>query len=996
MIFRTKHLVSTLLYLIQGPKFWGGDPPSQSSTVTQATIPEELKPFVSTYMNAAEKQLYQKNDAGEVTGFQPYKAYGATFDEAGKQTGYDPSKGIAGFDPMQTQAYNAAQGLSTGNTFNTASNMAGSSGAGSLAAGQNFQNQLTDPNSVNAYMSPYLQNVMNQQIGAANRTYDISGAAQQGEATRAGAFGGSREALMASENERNRNTAIGGIQATGYQNAFTNAQAQQKAVADLGLQGMSQAGQAAGTLGNIGGQDLAAQTSILKTQADAGALARSREQTIKDQAVLDYQNAQNKPITDISTMSNLVRGIPTGSNAATTYAPAPSALSQIGGLAATGIGAYGALKANGGVIEDKGYANGGIVGHAGGGSVENSMRGKLQDLDASHLQSIIRENESPELTKLAKEVLATNYAKGGIVAFADRGIVNSKTAEQMRAEDLAKQLRYNDQYPIDSKTAEQMRAEDKVAAGKKEIKRGGLPASKERMAYEAEVAARDAAPVTESAPSSSSDPWAERSNIDVRGNVKKGLAKVGSGIASLATPGNIAVAGSELNAQRFKEGLGSESTLSSVEHGVLGGLSLAPEITKHLIEKGTGGSIGEQLRKSSPDLAKALDEFGDSVSKRYEIIKKWATTPVGGNKGIAAVETPAAQQQAPAVVETPKPTGEGAAITPAQASQVGPLGTKDSLKNDAINQAAGTTIPRQDRAGIVGSILPETAPVGDTTLAGMIKARDAAQADANISVEDRVKSQKEMEERLVGKDEDTAAYRKSIMDERANAPDEARRQMYMRLMEFGANWGSTPGAPLAAGLKAITSVIPGIMTDTKENKKMMKDLDKSEYLLNHAARLEELGRFKDATKAKADASELFLKHDEKVVAYGLKQQEMQSAERIAKQAQFGATMRSRIETEGRADPRAVTGTGRLASIDRELATFATNKRTSTNPDKYQYTPEEILKIKNLEREREILRGDTPQYQAPAPNDPERVRGIGDNDKQFSKEAMKAPYPPIRG
>jgi hypothetical protein len=116
-------------------------------------------------------------------------------------------------------------------------------------------------------------------------------------------------------------------------------------------------------------------------------------------------------------------------------------------------------------------------------------------------------------------------------------------------------------------------------------------------------------------------------------------------------------------------------------------------------------------------------------------------------------------------------------------------------------------------------------------------------------------------------------------------------------MEFGASWASTPGAPLVAGMKALTSTLPGIMSDSKENKKMMKDLDKSEYLLNHATRLEELGQLKEATAAKDKASELFMKHEEMLTTYGLKQQEIQSAEKIA-QARNASNERQQSMSSG--------------------------------------------------------------------------------------------------
>ena len=655
MIFKVSNLRKTFLYFVQGPKFYGAGTPSTptetTQTLNQNSIPSQLLPYTQTMMGAAENQIYQKDASGAVTGFQPYKPYST-----------NASDYVAPFSPLQQQAQTGAANLQDPSNFGAASSLAGVSGIGSLTAGQNYQNQQTNPNDVAAYMSPYIQNVMNQQISAANRQYDISGTQEQSAATQAGAFGGSREALMASENERNRNTAISGIQATGLQNAFTNAQQQQYQGAQIGLQGMDQAGQAAGTLGNLGTQDLAAQTSVLGTQAAAGATQQAQQQQAINQAVLNYQNAQQQPFTDIGLMSALIRGTPIDNTTSTTYQAQPSAISQIGGLAATGIGAYGALKANGGVIEDKGYANGGIVGYATGGSVEGSMRSKLEDLDNPHLQAIINENESPEMTKLAKEVLATNYAKGGIVAFSGEN----------------------------------------------------------------------------------------------------------------------------------------------------------------------GSSVDDEDTRSPAAIAAA----NNAIVSASPIV----------NKGIAAVQDNAA------------------AITPTQETA--------PVQNDTP-----TITPTQETAPVAA------APVDP--MASLQASSDLAEKEAAMPMEERIQQQKDLEEKFVGKDTGAAEYRKSIMDERANAPDEARRQMYMRLMEFGANWGSTPGAPLAAGLKAITSVMPHVIEDTKDNKKMMRDLNQAQWQLDHAARLEELGHIDKATAQKEKSQETLMKYKDKIVDGSLKKIQLDQEATIA-------------------------------------------------------------------------------------------------------------------
>jgi hypothetical protein len=72
----------------------------------------------------------------------------------------------------------------------------------------------------------------------------------------------------------------------------------------------------------------------------------------------------------------------------------------------------------------------------------------------------------------------------------------------------------------------------------------------------------------------------------------------------------------------------------------------------------------------------------------------------------------------------------------------------------------------------------------------------------------------------------------------------------MRAAEFFAAWGSTPGPMLAAGLQSMKKTIPGLIADKDAQKKYLRELDKSIYDLDKAARLEKAGEFDEATKIK--------------------------------------------------------------------------------------------------------------------------------------------------
>ena len=88
------------------------------------------------------------------------------------------------------------------------------------------------------------------------------------------------------------------------------------------------------------------------------------------------------------------------------------------------------------------------------------------------------------------------------------------------------------------------------------------------------------------------------------------------------------------------------------------------------------------------------------------------------------------------------------------------------------------------------------------------------------------------------------------------------------------------------------------MTYWRVYKPVEMKLKKSEYLLNHATRLEELGQLKEATAAKDKASELFLKHEELLTSAGLKR------EQLDKQVSEG-----RLDREGRVDVANINAAG---------------------------------------------------------------------------------------
>lgn len=99
-----------------------------------------------------------------------------------------------------------------------------------------FDTGLGAVKSVQDYMSPYQQSVIDIQAREARRQADIGRTAEQARLAQAGAYGGSRQAIMEAERQRNLNQQIGDIQEKGLQSAFDRATQQRLQEAGLGLQ----------------------------------------------------------------------------------------------------------------------------------------------------------------------------------------------------------------------------------------------------------------------------------------------------------------------------------------------------------------------------------------------------------------------------------------------------------------------------------------------------------------------------------------------------------------------------------------------------------------------------------------------------------------------------------------------------------------------------------------------------------------------------------------
>ena len=340
-------------------------PAAEQKAVTE--LPEWAKPY--------GKDILAKGAALTDVSQNPYQTYN--------------QERLAGFSPMQQQAMQNAQGMSAAPQIGQGTAAAVGAGLGGAnVAGQ--ANQYGFQNQVGGYMNPYLQMSLAPQLAEANRNYDISGVNQQARATQAGAFGGSREAIMAAENERNRNTGLNSIIGQGYNTAFTNAQQQYNQNLQNQLQGYGLLGSAANSLGQLGQNQYSQNMGINQLQAQYGGQQQAQMQKGLDTSYQDFLNQQNYPYKQLGFMSDLLRGTPTGSSSVTQmYQAPPTALQTVGalGMGAYGINQLGKMAADGGLMDS--YAGGGDV-YDDSVTSEDNTEEIISTLNPQQLQNALR------------------------------------------------------------------------------------------------------------------------------------------------------------------------------------------------------------------------------------------------------------------------------------------------------------------------------------------------------------------------------------------------------------------------------------------------------------------------------------------------------------------------------------------------------------------------------------------------------------------------------
>lgn len=374
-------------------QYFGGSPPpppAASSTVTQQqTIPDEMKPYITDVLTQSQALNKQRTEEG----YQPYQ---------GAQ--------IAEFQPEQQQAQTGIAGLvgSGQQYFDKASALTEQAG------------QAPTAEAMQSYMSPYMQNVVDIQKREAMRQGDVAAQGQAYGATQVGAFGGSRDAIVQAEQQRNLATQLGDIQAKGSAAAYADAQQQYAAQQKNALAAGQQFGQMGSAVPGQAMKEFGALESV-------GAAKQQQEQQALNLAKQQFIQEQTFPEANLQQYSSIIRGYnlpPNTYQSAQAVTPAPSYMQQIAGLGMAGAGIAGAFSGFG-------KKEGGLVGLAKGGKVLRLQSGGGASVEPGS-----------ELSKLSDEELQTEARRPRM---AGRDMLINQ--EIQRRNKLAQERKFEGNYP---------------------------------------------------------------------------------------------------------------------------------------------------------------------------------------------------------------------------------------------------------------------------------------------------------------------------------------------------------------------------------------------------------------------------------------------------------------------------------------------------------------------------------------------------------------------
>ena len=190
-----------------------------------------------------------------------------------------------------------------------------------------FTSGTFDATQAQQYMNPYLSAVLDPQMKELQRQADITRIGDAGRMTRAGAFGGGRQAIMESEGNRNLLNTQADTLGRGYASAYDKAMGQFNTQADRDMGAQKASEESRQFSANFG----------LKSLADLERMGATQRQIEGEGIAADktqFEEARDNPAAMVKFKRDLITGLPmtTSTNAKLPMDSLGQMISSVGGL----------------------------------------------------------------------------------------------------------------------------------------------------------------------------------------------------------------------------------------------------------------------------------------------------------------------------------------------------------------------------------------------------------------------------------------------------------------------------------------------------------------------------------------------------------------------------------------------------------------------------------------------------------------------------------------
>jgi len=194
--------------------------------------------------------------------------------------------------------------------------------AGNAAAQAQASTGQFDPSSTQAFMNPFQQNVIDEYTKEMRRQFDISQSGRDAQATKSGAFGGSRQGVLDAEAatgfQRQLGQGVAGLLSSGFQQAQRGAMQafeNQQRRGQLAAQNLANIGRTQTGIGQVFGQFDPIASGVLErdtsTLARIGATERGIGQSERAAEFANLMRSYNQPFTAMNFQSGILGGFPT-------------------------------------------------------------------------------------------------------------------------------------------------------------------------------------------------------------------------------------------------------------------------------------------------------------------------------------------------------------------------------------------------------------------------------------------------------------------------------------------------------------------------------------------------------------------------------------------------------------------------------------------------------------------------------------------------------------